>query len=65
MPRPVVRVYWNLVPASREANDRKGDMAGEDFVRLLYRERLLSEPECHGRLKALADLKLGLLKPVL
>lgn len=57
--------YRNLVAASREANNRKGDMDAEDFIRLLYREGLLSEKECHGRLKALADLKLGLLKPVL
>jgi hypothetical protein len=57
--------YRNLVAASREANNRKGDMAAEDFIRVIYREGLLSEQECHGRLKALADLKLGLLKPVL
>jgi hypothetical protein len=57
--------YRNLVAASREANNRKGDMAADDFIRLLYREGLLSEQECYGRLKALADLKLGLLKPVL
>jgi hypothetical protein len=57
--------YRNLVAASREANNRKGGMPAEDFIRLLYREGLLSEQECHGRLKALADLKLGLLKPLL
>lgn len=57
--------YRNLVAASREANNRKGDMPAGDFIRLLYREGLLSEQECHGRLKALADLKLGLVKPVL
>lgn len=57
--------YRNLVAASREANNRKGDMDAEDFIRVLYREGLLSERECHDRLKALVDLKLGLLKPVL
>lgn len=57
--------YRNVVAASREANNRKGAMVAEDFVRLLYREGLLSEQECVGRLKALGDLKLGLLKPLL
>jgi hypothetical protein len=57
--------YRNLVAASRESNNRKGDMSAEDFVRLLYREGLLSETECTDRLKALADLKQGLLKPIL
>jgi hypothetical protein len=53
--------YRNLVAASREANNRNGDMLAEDFIRLLYREGLLSEQECHSRLKALADLKAGVL----
>lgn len=57
--------YRNLVAASREANNRKGEMPAEDFIRVLYREGLLSEQECLGRLKALTDLKSGLLKPVL
>lgn len=57
--------YRNLVAASREANNRKGEMPAEDFIRLLYREGFLSEQECLGRLKALTDLKSGLLKPVL
>lgn len=57
--------YRNLVAASREANNRKSDMPAEDFIRLLYREGLLSEAECQGRLEALAELKLGLLKPVI
>lgn len=57
--------YRNLVAASREANNRKGEMPAEDFIRVLYREGLLSEQECLGRLKALTDLRSGLLKPVL
>lgn len=57
--------YRNVVAASREANNRKGTMPADDFIRLLFREGLLSEQECVARLKALGDLKLGLLKPVL
>ncbi|MDE2165599.1 MAG: HNH endonuclease [Alphaproteobacteria bacterium] len=57
--------YRNLVAASREANNRKGSMPADDFIRLLYRDGDLNEREFRGRLKALTDLKLGLLKPVL
>jgi len=55
--------YRNVVAASREANNRKGAMAADDFIRQLFREGYLSEQECAARLKALRDLKLGLLKP--
>jgi len=57
--------YRNLVAASREANNRKGAMAADDFMRLLFREGYLSEREFADRLKALADLKAGLLKPII
>jgi hypothetical protein len=53
------------VAASREANNRKGAKQAEDFVRQLFREGFLSEEELAGRLKALTDLRAGLLKPVL
>jgi 5-methylcytosine-specific restriction endonuclease McrA len=57
--------YRNVVAASREANNRKGAKQAEDFVRQLFREGFLSEEELSGRLKALEDLRAGLLKPVL
>jgi hypothetical protein len=57
--------YRNVVAASREANNRKGAMPADQFIRLVYREGFLSEEEFTSRLKALNDLKAGLLKPVL
>jgi hypothetical protein len=56
--------YRNVVAASREANNRKGAMPAEDFVRRLYRDGFLSEQDFQGRLKALAELKDGQLKPI-
>jgi hypothetical protein len=57
--------YRNVVAASREANNRKGATAADDFLRQLFREGLLSEPELSQRLHALDDLKAGRLKPIL
>lgn len=57
--------YRNVVAASREANNRKGAKPADEFIRQLFREGFLSEQECAARLKALGDLKQGLLKPVL
>ncbi len=55
--------YRNIVAASREANNRKGSMGAEDFLRLLYREGKLSEAELEDRLLQLKRLKAGDLKP--
>jgi hypothetical protein len=55
--------YRNVVAASREANNRKGALPAEEFIRILFREGYLSEQEFHGRLKALDALRQGLLKP--
>ena len=55
--------YRNCVAASREANNKKGAMSAEDFVRQLFREGLLSEPELHDRLQAIVKLKAGELRP--
>lgn len=57
--------YRNVVAASREANNKKGSMAAEDFVRSLFRDGLLSDAELKDRLNALADLRLGKLKPII
>ncbi len=55
--------YRNCVAASREANNRKGAMSAEDFLRRLFREGYLSESEFEDRKTALANLRAGLLKP--
>jgi hypothetical protein len=39
-------------------------MAADDFLRQAFREGLLSEQEFTERLRALDDLKAGLLKPI-
>jgi hypothetical protein len=57
--------YRNCVAASREANNRKGSTSAEDFLRRLFRESYLSEPEFLDRMRTLAQLKDGLLKPPL
>ena len=57
--------YRNCVAASREANNKKGAMSAEDFLRRLFREGYLSEPEFQDRLHALARLKAGELRPLL
>jgi hypothetical protein len=57
--------YRNCVASSREANNKKGAISAEDFLRRLYRESLLSESEFQDRMHALAQLKDGLLKPSL
>jgi 5-methylcytosine-specific restriction endonuclease McrA len=57
--------YRNCVAASREANNKKGTTSAEDFLRRLFRENYLSESEFLDRMKVLAQLKDGLLKPPL
>jgi hypothetical protein len=57
--------YRNCVAASREANNKKGATSAEDFLRRIYRESLLNESEFQDRMRALAQLKDGLLKPPL
>lgn len=55
--------YRNCVAASREANNKKGAMPAEDFVRQLFREGFLSESELQDRLQAIVKLKAGELRP--
>jgi hypothetical protein len=57
--------YRNVVAASREANNRKGALPAEEFIRIMFREGFLSEQEFSARLKALDALRQGLLKPIL
>ena len=57
--------YRNLVAASREANNKKGSTAADDFLRRLFREGYLSSAEFENRLHTLAQLQAGELKPPL
>ena len=57
--------YRNVVAASREANNRKGSTAADDFLRRLFRDGFLSASEMEGRLLQLSRLKAGELKPPL
>ena len=57
--------YTNIVAACRTCNNKKSNVSAEDFLRTLYREKLLSESEFDERLSALSDLKAGRLVPEL
>ncbi len=57
--------YRNCVAASREANNKKGSLSAEDFIRSLYRDDYLNTFEFQGRMRALQELQDGLLKPPL
>lgn len=55
--------YRNVVAASREANNRKGSMLAEDFLRKLFRDGFLNEIEFEDRLKTLSLIKAGEIRP--
>ena len=57
--------YRNIVVACHECNSAKQGRNGEDFVRLLYRNGLLSASECQDRLEAVNALRAGKLVPEL
>ena len=57
--------YRNLVSCCTECNSLKKDRRAEDFLRWLYREGRLSAGELSGRLRALAGLAAGKLRPAL
>jgi 5-methylcytosine-specific restriction endonuclease McrA len=57
--------YRNLVSACSECNSEKGERRAEDFLRWLWREGRLSAGELSGRLRALAGLAEGKLRPSL
>src|SRR5258708_23328227 len=57
--------YRNVVSACSECNSQKGEQRAEDFLRWLFREGRLSAGELSGRLRALAMLAAGKLRPVL
>ena len=55
--------YRNLVSSCTECNSRKGERQAEDFLRWLWRMGRLSADELSGRLRALARLAAGKLRP--
>lgn len=55
--------YRNCVAASREANNRKGALSAEDFLRKLFRDGFLNDVEFQDRREALEKLQAGELKP--
>ncbi len=55
--------YRNVVAASREANNRKGSMSAEDFLRKLFREGFLNDMEFQERIKILSMIKAGEIRP--
>lgn len=57
--------FRNLVAVSREANNRKGKMSADDFLRKLFRDGFLNETEFEGRIQQLGLIKEGRLKPVI
>ena len=57
--------YRNVVAASREANNRKGSTAADNFLRRLFRDGFLSASEMEERLLQLSRLKAGEIKPPL
>jgi len=57
--------YRNIVSTCHECNTTKQGRSGEDFVRGLYRDGLLSQAESKDRLAALESLRAGELMPCL
>src|SRR5467141_510080 len=57
--------YRNLASSCAECNSQKGKRQAEDFLRWLWREGRLSAGELSGRLRALARLAAGKLRPAL
>ncbi|TAK53956.1 MAG: HNH endonuclease [Gammaproteobacteria bacterium] len=56
--------YRNVVAACRQCNNRKGTLAVDEFLRILYREGLLSQEDFQDRRSHLVRLRAGELKPV-
>lgn len=56
--------YRNVVAACRQCNNRKGALVVEEFLRVLYRDGLLSQEDFQNRLSQLVRLRAGELKPV-
>lgn len=57
--------HRNIVCCTFEMNKRKGDTSAEDFLRTLYRLGFMSDSELQERLKLLAEIRSGKLKPLI
>ncbi len=55
----------NIVASCRSCNNKKGDIEADDFLRMLYRSGILSQPELTDAVEKLRELKAGKLIPVL
>jgi hypothetical protein len=55
--------YRNVVASCRQCNNRKNAGSAEDFLRLLYREGMLSSDDFKGRMSQLQLLRVGELRP--
>lgn len=56
--------YRNLVVSCRTCNNRKDAGLADDYLRLIYREGLLSQDEFQDRQQQLGCLRRGELKPI-
>lgn len=57
--------YRNIVAACHECNSKKAGKNGDDFVRTLYRDGILSEKDLEKRLAMIQQVVAGEIKPEL
>jgi hypothetical protein len=57
--------YRNIVASCRRCSNRKGESAGEDLLRVLFREGFITSDVLAGRLAALERLRAGELRPAI
>ena len=62
-PRAAGDGYRNVVASCRRCNNRKGESAPEDLLRVLFREGIVRADLLADRLEALIRLRAGELKP--
>ena len=55
--------YRNVVAACRRCNNRKGSMLAADYLRLIYRDGILSGDELTETIARVAELQAGKLRP--
>jgi hypothetical protein len=55
--------FRNIVASCRRCNNRKGESAGEDLLRVLFREGYITSKVLADRLAALEKLSAGQLRP--
>jgi hypothetical protein len=62
---PANEGYRNVVASCRRCNNRKGESAGEDLLRVLFREGFITSDVLADRLAALETLRAGELRPAI